>query len=311
VPFLVSLGIGLVFLLIHPRIAWTGADWGALAMILVGAFIYIGLFFGLGLLVSTLHASSGASILTSLFLWVLFVLVVPNLSPYVGSLLRPAPSIVEVNRQIDRLQDTDRDDLGRKLEKERREALVKAEPILEGVERMNEAALKARIAQDPDFGRAYDLYRRMIGEAWREANVVQGAKVKVLRDDLEAKEKSQTALSVNLSMISPMASFTYFSVDLTHSGMRNLDHFYRGVVAYFASYGEYMNRKMAEMRKADPTMDVWNTATNVSDMPRFIYREESLGARIEGVFKPLVILLGMALAIFVGAVLTFNRTDPR
>jgi ABC-type transport system involved in multi-copper enzyme maturation permease subunit len=51
IPFLFSLAVGLILLLLNPRIAWKGSDWGALGLILAGGLIYIGVFLGLGLLV--------------------------------------------------------------------------------------------------------------------------------------------------------------------------------------------------------------------------------------------------------------------
>lgn len=311
VPFLIALAASLVFLLLHPRIAWGATDWGALAMILVGGFVYLCVFFGLGLLISTRHASSASAILTSLFAWVLLVLVIPNLSPYVASLIRPAPSIIEVSRQTDRMGDKDRDDLGRQLSRERTEAVLKANPVLERMTNMGEPEIKAEIARNAEFARAYDVYRKASEGAWREANVIQSAKIKVIEDDLNRKEEAQTKLSVGLSMVSPLADLTYFSADLANSGARNQAHFRRIARAFWDAYGAFSRLRMEEMRKTDPTLDLSNTPTDVHDMPRFVYKEEALAGRIKAALIPLVVLLGMAFAAFVAAALSFNRTDAR
>ncbi len=311
IPFLLALGLSLIFLLLHPRIAWGASDWGALAMILLGGFIYLGIFFGLGLLVSTRHASSASSILTCLFFWVLFILVVPNLSPYAASLIRPAPSIIEVNRLIDRITDTERDDLGRKLSKERTEAVREANPVLAEIVRMSESEIKKEIARNTDFARAYGLYRKESEAAWREANVIQGARAKAIRDDLALKETAQTRLSIALSLASPLAALTYFCADLTHSGSRNQIHFQGIARVFWEAYEKYRGPKMEEMRRVDPTADLWNTAVDVRDMPRFVYKEEALIGRLKSGLLPLVVLFGMALAVFTAAVLSFNRSDVR
>jgi len=311
IPFLASLSIGLMLILLNPRIAWKGSDWGALGLILIGSVLYLGFFLGLGILVSSRHASSSSSILTSLFVWVLLVLVVPNISPYIASLIRPAPSVIKIGREVDRMTDTDRDDLGRKLEKEKRDALIKANPVLQGEDRMSEAEIKTEMGRNPEFARVYGILRKEREAAWREANVIQGAKAKVLRDDLETKEQAQTNLSIGLSMISPLAAFTYLSADLSGTGMRNQKHFETMRDAYWQSYGDYMSPKMEAMRKADPTLDVWNTATDVHDMPWFTFKEEALSARIAAVFGPLILLIGLTLTVFVAAVVSFNKADVR
>jgi ABC-type transport system involved in multi-copper enzyme maturation permease subunit len=311
IPFLASLSIGLGLILLNPRIAWKGSDWGALGLILIAAVLYLGFFLGLGILVSSRHASSSSSILTSLFVWVLLVLVVPNISPYIASLIRPAPSVIKIGREIDRMQDTDRDELGRKMEKEKRDALIKANSVLQGADRMSEAEIKAEMGRNPEFARVYGILRKEREAAWREANVIQGAKAKVLRDDLELKEKAQKNLSVGLSMVSPLAAFTYLTADLSNTGMRNRVHFQSLSAAFWRTYGEYMDSKMAAMRKTDPTLDVWNTATDVHDMPWFTFKEEALSARIAAAFWPLILLIGLTLAVFVAAVVSFNKADVR
>jgi ABC-type transport system involved in multi-copper enzyme maturation permease subunit len=311
IPFLLSLAVGMLFLLFNPRVAWKGSDWGALAMILLGALIYLGFFSGLGILISSRHAASSSSILTSLFVWVLFVLVVPNLSPYVASLLRPTPSVIKIGREVDRLTDVDRDDLGRRLEKEKSAALLKTYPVLESVSRMSEAEIKTKITQNPEFDRAYALLRKEREAAWREANVIQGAKADVLREDRNKKEAAQTRLSIGLSMISPLAAFTYLTADLSNTGRRNQTHFETLSKAWWRSYGEYMDRRMESMRRENPTMDLWNTAVDVRDMPRFAYKEEDLAARIKGVSGPLLLLIGLTLAVFAAAYASFIRYDAR
>ncbi|MHB8056145.1 MAG: ABC transporter permease [Candidatus Aminicenantales bacterium] len=311
IPFLASLAVGLILLLLNPRIAWKGSDWGALGLILAGGLIYVGVFFGLGLLVSSRHATAASSILTCLFLWVLFVLVVPNLSPYVASLVHPAPSVIKVGREIDRMIDTERDDLGRKLDAESAAAVIKANPVLESLDRMGESEIKAEIERNPDFARAYDLFRKGREAAWRRANEIQAAKAKTLRDDLTRKEKAQMDFSVGLSMISPLASFTYYCADLANSGARNLVHFKTLADAFWDSYGKYERPKIEAMQKADVTMDFWNTPVDVRDMPRFVYKEESLAARFRATAVSLIVLIAMALAVFMAAALSFNCYDAR
>jgi len=310
-PFLVSLALGLILLAAHPRIALKASDWGSLALILAGGIVYIGIFTGIGLLVSTRHASSASSILTCLFVWVVLILVVPNLSPYVASLIKPAPSIVEVDRTIARITDTERDDLGNQLSRERTDAVLKANPVLQNVRRMSDAEIKDEIGRDPEFARAFELYRRASSGAWDEANAIQGAKAKALRDDLETKEKAQTRLSIRLSMISPLASLTYFGADLSHSGMRNLEHFQSLAAAFGNAFGAYERRKIEDMRRADPTVNAYDSIVDVRDMPRFVYKEERLAGRIKAAAGPFVLLFVMALAVFMAAVLSFNRTDAR
>jgi ABC-type transport system involved in multi-copper enzyme maturation permease subunit len=309
IPFLVSMVLGLIVILMNPRISWTGANWGSLGLVLGGAAVYVFFFESLGVLISSRHHSSSASIMTSLCVWVLLVLVIPNLSPYLASLLSPAPSRIKVNREISRLTDVERDNLGRQLQAEKMRDLVKRYPVL--ISLLSEAETKTRAEKDPAFREAVEARTREVQAAWEEANRIQGEKVQVLRAELDRREAAQTRLARIVSMISPLADFSYWATDLTSTGLRNIAHFNDLSDRWGRAYGEYSRSKIAALQKQDPTVDWWNTAVDVSDMPRFEYSEETLAARFRSALGPLAVLLVMSVGIFGAAFVSFVRTDPR
>jgi ABC-type transport system involved in multi-copper enzyme maturation permease subunit len=309
IPFSISLVVGLLLIALQPRVVWTGADWGALALIVLGSVLYFAFFYALGVLISSRHHSSPASIMTSLFAWVLLVLIVPNLSPYLASSLSPAPSRIKIGREISRITDTERDDLGGRLEKERLGALVKKYPVL--AESLPEAEVKERIAKDPAFREAYQARRREVQAAWDEANRIQGEKKDSIEADLTRREAAQTDLSRWLSMVSPLADFTYLATDLSSTGLRNAAHFDRLEQVFWQAYGDYFKHKLEELQKKDPSTDWWNTAVDMSDMPRFRYQEEALGGRAASTLSAFAVLLSMGLLIFLAAYLSFVRYDVR
>lgn len=309
-PLVVSLAAGMLVVFLRARVGWSGANWGALALILAGAAVYAGVFALIGILVSAVHHSSASSIMTSLFVWTLLVLVVPNLSPYVASFLSPAPSRIKVARETARLTDTDRDDLGRKLMAEYRAEVFKEYPVLG--ERLTEAEVKRRVAEDPLYRTAYEADRAAVERAWAEANRIQGAKAEELRQDLRKKEEAQTGLARALSMVSPLADFSYLATDLSSTGTRNLAHFGRLAGLWSRSfYGEYRAKKVAELRAKDPTADAWNTAIDMSDAPRFRYVEEGLAGRVRAALPPFGVLAGYAVVLFAAAYVAFIRYDVR
>ena len=68
---------------------------------------------------------------------------------------------------------------------------------------------------------------------------------------------------------------------------------------------------MDELKKANPTADVWNIAADVHDMPRFSYKEEDLAARMKGTLPAFAVLAGLALAAFWAAYFSFRGYDAR
>jgi len=275
-PLVVSLAAGMLVVLLHPRVDWTGADWGALGLIVIGAVLYSGVFALIGILVSSVHRSSASSIMTSLFVWTLLVLVVPNLSPYVASFLSPAPSRIKIARETSRLTDVDRDDLGRRLMAQYQGEVLREYPVLG--ERLTEAEVKRRVAEDPEYRKAFEANRAASERAWNEANRVQGAKADELREDLARKEEAQTGLARAISMVSPLADFAYLATDLSSTGTRNQAHF--GSLARLwgqAFHRDYRAKKVAEPAGQGPDRDPWNTPIDMTDAPRFRYVEEGLG----------------------------------
>jgi len=308
-PFLVALILGQIIILLTPRLAWSGADWAALGLLFVGAALYVSFFFVLGLFISALHHSSSASIMTSLCAWVVFVLVLPNLSPYLASLVSPAPSRIKVGRETARLTDVDRDELGQKLVKERLREFYKKYPAL--TKNSFGAEAKARAEKDPAFKEALEARTKEVQAAWDEANRVQSAKANVLRDDLARKEEAQSKLAKTFSMASPAADFSYLAADLTSTGLRNRKHFAELARLWDRAYWDYVRAKTAALVKKDPLTDWWNSPVDVGDMPRFEYKEESAGARIAGSLPGLGLLAGFGLLAFAAAFAAFVKYDVR
>jgi ABC-type transport system involved in multi-copper enzyme maturation permease subunit len=308
-PFLASLGLGILFAVLNPGLDWRGTNWTALALVLLGAAVYVVLFVVLGVFISARHHSSSSSIMTSLFVWVLLVLVIPNLSPYLASLTSPAPSRIKTFRAIDRLTGVERDDLGRKLMKENLAAVTKSYPVL--AEPLTEAEAKERVARDPAYREAYEARTRAAQAAWDEANRIQNAKANTLREDLDRKEAAQTRLSRQVSLLSPLASFTYLATDLTSTGLRNEAHFELMRGLWESSFWDYARARIDALQKKNPAVDWWNTPVDVSDMPRFVYKEEALAARLKAALAPFAVLAVMAVVLFAAAYASFVRYDAR
>lgn len=310
IPFTFSLGLSLIVILLNPRVSWKGNDWGALGLIFFAAVLYVTLFYCLGILISSRHKTGSSSIMTSLFIWVLFVLVIPSLTPYVASFFAKTPSKIKIEREVSRLTDVERDALGRKLSQERTAEVRKKYPDYPTTGLTSEERQR-RITNDPEFKKAYEEFSAASRGAWAEANRIQNAKVKVIRDDQGRKVERQTKLSIYLSMSSPLSSFTYLATDLSATGMRSSKHFARISGQYWTMFGNYQLAKTASLREIDPTVDVSNSPVDVSDMPRFQYTDERLLDRFEGILPFLTVLLIFNILFFSAAYFSFIRYDVR
>lgn len=309
VPFALALVLGLLVIALNPDVGWRGTDWAATAGVLAGAVVYVFLFLALGVFLSARHLSASSSIMTALFAWVLLTLVVPNLSPYVATLVSPAPSRIQTARETFRLMDTDRDELGQRLAEERLRALQQQFPVL--AERLSPAERDARLERDPAFRQAYRARTEAIQQAWNEANRIQREKARRVQEAADRQEEVQTDWAKVLSMASPRADFTYLATDLTSTGLRNELHFENLAEQWSRDFTDYVRNRIAALQRRDPATDWWNTPVDVGDMPRFHYREEALSSRIQAVWPPLAVLAAMCLALLVAAYVSFTRYDVR
>ena len=309
IPFTFSLGLSLTVILLNPRVSWKGSDWGALGLIFFAAVLYITLFYCLGIFISSRHKTGSSSIMTSLFIWVLFILVIPSLTPYVASFFAKTPSKIKIDREVFRIYNTERDALGNKLAQERQQEVLKKYPNYESIPTKEER--QRRIKNDPEFKKADEEMTKAWQGGWNEANRIQGAKANLIMEDQFRKIESQIKFSIYLSMMSPLSSFTYLATDLSATGMRSVKHFGRLSAGYRGIFRDYQKKKMAGLREKDPTFDVWNSPVDVSDMPRFQYIDERLLDRFNGVLPFLTALIIFNILFFSAAYFSFIRYDVR
>src|SRR5512139_2922256 len=97
----ISLLLPLLIPLVMPDISLGGQDWARLLLIFLMFFLYLSVFFSLGLFVSARTTRSSTSFLVLLFLWVVFVMVIPKVAVITAGQIRPIPSVHEITAQKD------------------------------------------------------------------------------------------------------------------------------------------------------------------------------------------------------------------
>ena len=103
VPFLLVTMLGAAVLNLDPAIRLSADQILRLGLILVLTLFYIGFFLSLGLLVSTLTRRASSSLVILLFVWTLFVFILPNLGTLIARQAIEVPSVralSEKRRQI-------------------------------------------------------------------------------------------------------------------------------------------------------------------------------------------------------------------
>jgi ABC-type transport system involved in multi-copper enzyme maturation permease subunit len=302
---------GGLYLVLQPDLHWDSSAWATFFILIAASITFISLFYLLGLMVSARSKHASVSIFNSLFLWVLLILVLPNMSPYIAAQLYQIPSVNKIEREATRLTNIERDELGRKLSREvTRKYEQQYGRVFSDYIAISKDEIRQRVAADAEFKTMHESYRGDYEKAWGEANRIQGEKASKLRRDLNQKAERQKRVAKRLACISPYADFVYLATDLSGTGLRSLDYFSRVAGQYSTQFYDYLAKRTEQAREQDPTFDS-NSFIDVSDRPRFHFKEEALNNRLEAVLPYWGVLVFFNVVFFAGAFVAFLRYDVR
>ena len=100
---LLRIGILFAFLraiLSGEAIPFKSEDWIVLGVSVLVTLLFIAVMYSLGLFVSVISKRSNTSISILLLIWVVFVLIIPNVSPFVVDTLKPIDSVSKVQAEV-------------------------------------------------------------------------------------------------------------------------------------------------------------------------------------------------------------------
>ena len=324
IPFILALLAGVLCINLNPNVRWDGSAWAELGLLIAASLTFITSFYLLGLMVSTWSRYSGVSILNCLFLWVLLVLVIPNVSPYVSAQLRRIPSIRAMDRQAAEIKRA-WIEVGPQREKEVVEQFRgKYGRLFSEFEALgfgeiqedhsgNPEKVGELAAADPQFKAMVDAFRGERARVRQERRSALNKAMIELGADLRAKAAGQTRLAKNLAGISPLADFVYVARDLTGTGLRSLKYFEESASEYrrrFRDYATGVQVAVEAAHKNEPTPE-GGWFLDLRDHPRFVFQEESLRGKLGAALPYWGILVLFNIVFFLGAFVGFVRYDVR
>lgn len=122
IPFIASFVVGVLLVWMRPDVSFTEDATARVALIMGVAILYICVFFLIGMVFSTFTAQASTSLILSLFAWVLFVLVIPNIAPVIARQAVPLKTPDQILRDVERIEEQMQRDARKKDGQERREA---------------------------------------------------------------------------------------------------------------------------------------------------------------------------------------------
>lgn len=311
VPYTASWVVAALIVAVRSPAAWGVAEWSSAAAIAAGGFLYVLVFAALGTALSTLTREPRSSAFAALAAWVLLVLVVPNLAPFLAAQVRPLPSLTALQRRTSTMLDTERDALQDRLRGEAYERLGREDPAVRRYLALGTEERRRAAESDPALARAAEKVSAAGEEAIREGNRVQRERVDALYADFERRLDAQVDLARALSLASPAPAFTYLATDLAETGLRREQR----LETQGRELGELVRRwrddLLEELRTRDPHADWYNTPIDLSTMPRFAYESEPVAGRLAAA-APWFTALAVYALLFAGvAAAAFTRYDVR
>ena len=286
-PLLVPLVLSLLILVIVPDISLGGQDWARLLLVFLMFFLYLSVFFSLGLFVSARTSRSSTSFLVLLFAWVIIVMVIPKVAVIVAGQVRPIPSVHEITAKKDAfLQQVQTEG-----QKGAREWVTKNQ---------------AEATKDPKAWQ--DKFRAFIQNYQQELTSKIDENNAALERDYQQKKRAQQSLAVNLSRISPASALTFGSMTLARTGVDEYDRFLASVRAYKPIYTKWINSKLGESINFQTGEQ---TKIKIEDMPQHVSEPEWLSRSFVRTIPDFALLTVMIIVFFVGAYVSFLRYDVR
>jgi ABC-type transport system involved in multi-copper enzyme maturation permease subunit len=294
-PFIIAFLGSLLVILLFPEVEPTADHMLAIFALLMLALFYIAAVFSLGMFVSCRTEIASTSITVLLLIWVVLILALPNMSPYITSQLMP----------VDSRQSIDREKAEVRMEGQRKIAeIVKAQQDRTGNE---------NVWNDEDF-------QAEMQEHWQKVE----ADAQKVEDSYTTQVQEQARWSGLVARISPLTSFNLAAFELAAAGSEQEKRFVEQLEQYSKTWEEYSNEKrkawdeyMAQNRSEDRSFSV-NSAEmerfnnlDLSDYPRFGFDYMSFRDRLSLVYLDLGLLAVWNVLFFMLAYISFLRYDVR
>ena len=309
-PLLIPLVLSLIILVVAPNLALSGADWTRLLLIFLMFFLYLSVFFSLGLFISARTSRSSTSFIVLLFLWVVFVMVIPKVAVITAGQVKPIPSVHEITAKKDAfLQQVQIE--GQKTAREQiTKIFAEANTGAQDPSQARTPEERARIQSDRE-ARQKEAQKKMqqyVQDLQQELLTKIDENNAALERDYQLKKQAQQSLAVNLSRISPASALTFGSMTMARTGVDEYERFLAAVRSYKPIYTKWVNSKMGQSLNFATGEQ---TKIKIDDMPQFSSAPESLGRAFVRTLPDYALMLVMIIGFFVGAYVSFLRYDVR
>ncbi len=313
VPFTIGLLSGLIYASLNSSLQLQSMEPTVFLLLLAASWLYITAFYGLGLLFSARSQTSNVAVLKSLFAWVILVLILPNISPFLAAQLYRIPSKTIIGYQESEIRQE-----RFKLQPLRTNELLKTKYVdiagvvvdIGHVVGQVPSKIQERSASDPLFKKRYDEFMKDWQEAMGTIDRESGDKIGKIEKDYSNREKYQEKLATIFASVSPFANYVFTASDLADAGIPTDDHHQNELRQWWEAMDNYAQVKIQKEIARNPGY-TYEDHVDMSDRPRFQYVPQEITEKIGLILPHLGILIFMNLLFLAIAFMSFLKYDVR
>ena len=283
VPFLISFGLGIGLIrTFFPDVHFTSEAWSRVLMIMGTSALYIMVFFLMGMAISTFTERSSTSLIVSLFAWVFFVLVVPNIAPVIARQIKPITTANQASAE---------------KESENRNL----------VNQYKEKMEKETKKENADAGEIRKRLKKDLHDSLKST-------VETRESEWTNRLRNQTELAMNISRISPSANFVYASSHIAGTGIQDYFHFKEQVPEYKKALRDVVEDKDKKLYGEDPDKPFPPSMfikMNMEVIPELDITEVPKSKSLKNAAVDLGILGAWLIGLFMASFIGFLRYDVK
>ncbi|HTS00770.1 MAG TPA: ABC transporter permease subunit [Bacteroidota bacterium] len=307
IPFTISALAGMLLLALNPGVQLDGTDFAVFGTLLLASWLFVAVFCGIGLFISTVARTSAQAILIALFAWVVLVLVIPNISPFLAAEISPVPSAAKINQQVFQIVDRERDAIiGVKL----REMIERSYPDIAPTVGLPGDALQQRLAADLPLKERYARFMQDRDAMMAQVNREQQAKAEKINADFRERSGRQESLARMITSASPVSDFIFVATDLAETGIAAESYWRRQANEYNDALGRIADERQRQARDQNPAFSE-NDHVDLRNRPQFREAHADLATRIAPDAAQWALLLIFNVLFFLLALAGFQRYDVR
>ncbi|MCL3850172.1 MULTISPECIES: ABC transporter permease subunit [Parabacteroides] len=320
-----------LIIVVNPGISFSASDWGGLLLLFLTSVIYMLVFLLLGMFISSRVTHSSSSIIISLLCWIWFLFLMPNIATYLAQSISKAPLYDNVQAAMEDYDDT--------YYKEYMEEWPRA------AQRVNMKFLSynncngdnveyLELAGGP---KETPLFHQQM-QIWATPVMLNNADKKwaLQRDYLDGLMRQQH-LQQTIAWLSPSELFGQATEALCHTNansflkyMDGLRNYRESVITYFKDNKLFESTAyftpqpldefptQAEVDSNDGTVNKRYDRgysefpyLDISGVPRYIPQSATISVALGDALGRLCALLGLAIVLLVGTIVSFMKYDVR